>query len=75
MASGEKWEDWVGRAAACPREWPFDTEIVLEGQERFLCKDRGGAIKYVDGIPWIDLLVKEPPVPFGTILDIWIKFP
>ena len=76
MASGERWQDWIGRAAACPREWPFWTEIVLPGGERFYCLDRGGKIVYgLDGIPFVDLLVQVPPVSFGTIVDVQVIFP
>jgi len=72
MASGLRWQDWIGRAAACPREWPFWTEIILSGGEKFYCLDRGGRIRFVGGIAWVDLLVKVPPVPFGTIIDAWV---
>ena len=76
MASGLRWQDWIGRAAACPREWPFWTEIVLPGGETFYCLDRGGKITYrPDGIPFVDLLVKVPPVPFGTVVDVQVIFP
>jgi hypothetical protein len=72
MASGERWQDWIGRAAACPIEWEFGTQIILPGGEFFSCQDRGSAIRYVGGITWIDLLVKEPPVAFGTLLEVTI---
>jgi hypothetical protein len=56
MASGELWEDMVGRAAACPTEIPFGSEISFEGYT-WVCMDRGGAIVRVDdGAYWIDLL-------------------
>ena len=75
MASGAMWEENVGRAAACPPEFPFGTIIILPGGEQFTCMDRGGKIKTVNGIPWIDLLVFRPPVPHGTIIDAGIVYP
>jgi hypothetical protein len=76
MASGERWQDWVGRAAACPNQWPFWTTIVLPGGERFTCLDRGGKIVVgPDGIPWVDLLVKVAPVPFGTVVPVRVIWP
>ncbi len=76
MASGAAWQDWIGRAAACPGAWPFGTLIVLPGGEQFTCMDRGGAIVFgMDGIPWVDLLVEVPPVPFGTVIGVLVKLP
>ena len=77
MASGERWQDWIGRAAACPREWPFWTEIILPGGELFVCLDRGGAIGLgADGIAWVDLLLDgSPPVPYGTVVNVTIIWP
>ena len=71
MASGERWEDWVGRGAACPAEWPFWTEITLPGGEVFYCLDRGNAI--VTG--WVDLLVEVAPVPFGAVVEVQVIWP
>ncbi len=76
MASGEPWQAWVGRAAACPATWPFGTVIILPGGERFECQDRGGKIVVgPDGIAWIDLLVEVPPVPFGSIVTARVIWP
>jgi len=75
-ASDESWQAWVGRGAACVPEWPFGTVIYLPGGERFECVDRGGQIKTgADGLPWVDLLVAVPPVPFGTVLPVRVTFP
>lgn len=75
-ASGEPWQNWVGTGAACVRDWPFGTTFTLPGGERFTCVDRGGAIKVgPDGLPWVDLLVKVAPVPFGTPVDVRVVFP
>jgi len=76
MASGERWQDWVGRAAACVPEWPFWTRLVLPGGEEFTCLDRGGKIVIgQDGLPWVDLLVEVPPVPYGSEIEIQVDFP
>jgi hypothetical protein len=75
-ASGEPWQAWVGKGAACPREWPFGTTLTLPGGESFTCVDRGGKIvNGPDGIAWIDLLVAVPPVPFGSIVSARVVWP
>jgi hypothetical protein len=82
MASGRRWEEWTegrvidGRtvyALACPREFAFGTEFRLPGGERFQCWDRGGKVKTVGGIPWLDLMVRTAPVPYGTIMPVWVS--
>lgn len=76
MANGERWENWIGKAVACPAEFPFGTIFVLPGGERFVCKDRGGAIiTENDGTIWLDLLVFEPPVPYGTVVEVKVVYP
>ena len=30
---------------ACPPEWDFGTKVFIPGEGRFVCEDRGGAIK------------------------------
>jgi hypothetical protein len=76
MASGERWQDWIGRAAACPPEWPFLTRLTLPGGEEFICLDRGGKIVVgADGVPWVDLLVAVPPVPFGSVVSARVVWP
>lgn len=76
MASGLPWQDWIGRAAACPSELPFWTTITLPGGEQFLCLDRGGKIVTTPaGELWIDLLVASPPVPYGTTLPVTVLLP
>ncbi len=74
MASGLAWQDYVERAAACPREMPFGTRIILDGQE-WVCLDRGGKIVYKDGIPWIDFLTANPQYPYGSIVLAQIIYP
>lgn len=76
MASGQPWQSWINRAAACVWNWPFGTQVTLPGGEVFVCLDRGGAIVIGDdGIPWIDLLVQYAPVPFGAVLPVTLRFP
>jgi hypothetical protein len=76
MASGEPWQAWVGRAAACPPEWPFWTRLTLPGGEEFFCLDRGGKIVVgPDGVPWVDLLVAVAPVNYGDVVTVRVVKP
>ena len=75
MSSGERWQDWVFRAAACVPEWPFWTQIRLPGGEELICLDRGSKIIIVGEVPWIDILTNVAPVPYGTIIEIGVLFP
>jgi hypothetical protein len=76
MASGQRWQDWIGKAAACVREWPFGTIVTLPGGEQFNCQDRGGAIVTgPDGLPWIDLLVERAPVDYGAVVSVSVTYP
>jgi len=74
MSSGKPWLPYVGYAIACPIEWPFGTTIELDGKI-WECLDRGSAIKYVNGIPWVDFLVETPAYEFGTVLAANIVYP
>lgn len=82
MASGERWEDWAFRkweepgAAACPPEWPFGTRLRAWGRE-WVCLDRGGAIRYREGIPWVDFLLRELPegTQYGDLIAVEVRFP
>jgi len=69
MASGEPWAPWMERACACPPEWAFGTVVVLDGQ-RWECQDRGGMIKYVDGVPWVDFLTRTPQYAYGQLVEV-----
>ena len=69
MASGKPWAPWMERACACPPEWAFGTVVVLDGQ-RWTCMDRGGKIKYVDGIPWVDFLTRTPQYSYGQLVEV-----
>jgi hypothetical protein len=76
MSSGEPWAEWVDVACACPEPWPFGTTITLvELGRTFICMDRGGKIKFVDGIPWLDTLTEEPLAPYGSIHLADVRFP
>ncbi len=72
-SSGQPWEDWVNIGCACPPEYPFGTVFVLPGGEEFTCVDRGGMVVTIDGIPWLDLLVKSAPVPYGTVVTVEVR--
>ena len=60
MANGERWQDFMDYAIACPPEWKFGTKIIINGKT-WECKDRGGAIKIVNGIAWVDFLSNGSP--------------
>lgn len=71
MASGKSWQDWIDKAAACPASWAFGTQFKLPDGRIFECQDRGGKIVYgADGIPWIDLLTKNPNYAYGEIVEV-----
>lgn len=72
MSNGERWQDWMGRACACPPQWPFGTEVIVDGQT-WICKDRGSAIQYVGGIPWVDFLTADPRHTYGEILTVQVR--
>ncbi len=74
MASGEKWEHWIGRAVACPKEYPFGTTIIVDNQE-WVCLDRGGKIVTSEGVPWIDFLTLVPRHRYGEIIEAEIRYP
>ena len=74
MANGERWQDWMNTAAACPPEWLFGTRIVLDGRT-WICKDRGGMVKFKDGIPWIDLLQEVADYPYCAIRMVEVSLP
>ena len=69
MASGEPWAPWMELACACPPEWAFGTVVVLDGQ-RWECQDRGGKIKFVDGVPWVDFLTRTPQYSYGELVTV-----
>ena len=71
MANGERWQDYIGEALACPRDM-MGTQIEAFGSV-WTCRDTGGLIQYVDGIPWIDFLVQNPHVNYGSIIEVVVK--
>jgi hypothetical protein len=73
MASGKRWEDYVGKAVACPAEYPFGTTFVIDGQA-WTCLDRGGAIiRRADGTIWLDELTATAKMPYGSLVDVEVK--
>jgi len=72
MANGERWEDNIDIACACPAEYPFGTVFVVNGKE-WVCKDRGGKIITQDGVIWLDMLTQNPIVPYGNILEVEVR--
>ena len=69
MASGKPWQDYMESAIACPPEWEFGTQ-VRAFDSIWTCWDRGGAIKYVDNIPWVDFLTSNPKAPYRSIIYV-----
>lgn len=74
MSNGERWEYFVGRAVACPQEWPFETKVYAFGRE-WLCKDHGGKIETISGRSWIDFLTPQPPLTYRTEFDVYVVYP
>ena len=74
MASGQPWAPYVGTAVACPKEWAFGTTVELDGRV-WTCMDRGSAIKYVDGVPWIDFLEATGRYVHGSIVAVHVVHP
>jgi hypothetical protein len=71
LANGERWQDFMDYAIACPAEWKFGTKLIIDGKI-WECKDRGSAIKIVDGIAWVDFLSHGTPFNgyrYGSIFD------
>jgi hypothetical protein len=75
MASGLYWLPWMGKALACPMSWPFYTRVIFPNGAERVCLDHGGAIRYVDGITWIDMLDTGPTYPFGSLVRVKVIFP
>jgi len=66
--------NWAGQAAesgvACPSWMPFGTQIVAFGQT-WTCVDRGGKIVG----DWIDFLVPQPHVAYGSKVEARVIYP
>jgi hypothetical protein len=69
MSSGLRWQDYVNYAIACPPQWSFHTKLVVNGKT-WECLDRGGAIQYEDGLPWVDFLQEHTDYPYGSLVDV-----
>lgn len=70
MASGYRWQDWVGIAAACPPEWPFGTQVVLNDRT-WICLDRGGKVKN----NWVDFLSPSSEYRYGSTVTVTVFLP
>ena len=77
MANGERWQDWTGKAIACPANWNFGTIVNVNGYN-FICKDRGGEINCDNNNAcWIDILYPYNPIEntyWGQIIEAKIYF-
>jgi len=72
MSNGERWQEWVDRAIACPQDIPFETKIWI-GKQMWICKDHGGAIVRLDNDTiWVDQLTENPVYDFGAVVDGYI---
>lgn len=71
MASGVRvTPDRYGRTAACIRSWTAARRVVvIPGIGEFECLDTGGKIQEHADYIWIDLMLKAPAVPFGTLVQ------
>ena len=75
MANGERWQDFIGIAIACPKEMAFGTKLIV-ANKTWICKDRGSKIVYgTDGIPWIDFLEEHIEYRYGSIVDAILVSP
>ena len=77
MADGERWQDFLNYAIACPPQWKFGTKLIINGKI-WECKDRGGAIQMQDGIFWVDFLSHGTPFDgyrYGGIFDVILILP
>ena len=75
MANGQRWQDWIDRAVACPAELPFGTKVYAFGQE-WVCQDRGGMIvREADNVYWFDFLTEKSPAPYGAFEEVVIIRP
>ena len=67
MANGERWQEWVGIAIACPPELDFGTKLKI-GDRVWTCKDVGGAIKKEGELYWVDMLTPEQLYDYGEVV-------
>lgn len=72
--SGERWQDWAEGGAACPYSWLMKAEVYARDQW-WKCVDTGGKIVYgADGIPWVDFLTETPLAPYGSTMEVGIRW-
>ena len=69
LANGQSWQNWVDKGAACVPEWQFGTKFRLQDGNIWTCVDRGGGIKIINGIAWVDLLTAHTDYKYGSIQD------
>lgn len=74
MSNGQRWQDWVGKAIACPDEFPFETRIIINEKE-WICKDRGDLIIFDGYAYWVDQLLENPEYKFGTLIEAIVYLP
>ena len=75
MASGARWQDYIGQACACPREWPFGTTVELDG-EIWTCMDRGGKIRFdAEGLTFVDFLAPHGAYSYGQLVEVKVSRP
>lgn len=67
MANGERWQDWVGVAIACPKELEFGTKIKVDDRV-WICKDRGSKIVKDGEAYWIDMLTPYSLANYDTVV-------
>lgn len=67
MSSGQRWQSWIDRGCACPKEYPFGTRFKLPDGSTWTCEDRGSAIVNQAGIIWLDLLQQKASYRYGSI--------
>lgn len=68
MSNGERWQDYIDVAIACPIELEFGTKIII-GDKTWICMDRGGAIVYDGYAYWIDQLTATPEYAYGQVVE------
>ncbi len=74
MSSGNRWEDYVGRAIACPQSYPFGTKVYAFGRE-YLCLDHGGGIVSTPDGDWFDFLTPHPQMAYKSHFTVWVVYP
>ena len=71
-ASGERWQDWLDRGLACPKEFPLWSTWIINGK-KWTCIDRGGWVYIKNGVVRVDLLTRHSPLS-GHILEATVIY-